>query len=58
MIHFVTMLLLLITLTYMTGMIAERRGRRVKTWYWMAAIFGPFALLAVAVLPRKDELGR
>ena len=36
---------------YLTGQVALRRGRSFKTWLWLGAIFGPFALIAVAVLP-------
>ncbi|MCW3477841.1 hypothetical protein [Limobrevibacterium gyesilva] len=35
---------------------AERRGRSVKAWMWLGILFGPFALLTVALLPsiRKE----
>ena len=36
--------------TCLSGWIAERRGRSVKLWCWMGAIFGPIALLAIALL--------
>jgi hypothetical protein len=32
-----------------------RRGRSTKLWYWLGAIFGPFAVLAVALLPPASE---
>jgi hypothetical protein len=34
----------------LSGWIAERRGRSVRLWCWMGAIFGPVAPLAVALL--------
>jgi hypothetical protein len=40
---------------YLSGWIAERRGRSVKLWCWLGAIFGPFATLAVALLPPVRE---
>jgi ABC-type Fe3+ transport system permease subunit len=60
-----------ILFTHWTGLLAGRRGRRVREWYWMGALFGPFALLAVALPPlfgldscalhnarRRSRLGR
>jgi hypothetical protein len=37
--------------TYLTTRVAERRGRSVKTWIWLGAFFGPFALVTVLLLP-------
>ena len=39
----------------LSGWIAGRRGRSAKLWYWLGAIFGPFAALAVALLPPATE---
>jgi MFS family permease len=36
---------------YVAGRIAERRGRRFKTWAWIAAIIGPLALPLLFVFP-------
>ena len=36
---------------YLAGRIAERRGRRVKIWVWIAAIIGPLALPLVFLFP-------
>jgi hypothetical protein len=38
---------------------ARRRGRSVRAWMWLAILFGPFAWLAVVLLPsiRKNEDG-
>ena len=38
---------------------AKRRGRSVTAWMWLAILFGPFAWLAVAMLPsvRKEDDG-
>jgi hypothetical protein len=41
--------------TYVAGVVAEQRGRNVRTWYWMGALFGPPALLAVWLLPSGKE---
>jgi len=44
-------LLLFVAFTLLSGWIAGRRGRSTKLWYWLGAILGPIALLAVALLP-------
>jgi hypothetical protein len=36
---------------YLCGRIAEHRGRSIKAWVWLGAIFGPLALLLIAGLP-------
>ncbi len=36
---------------YLAGRIAERRGRSVKIWAWVAAIIGPLALPLVFLFP-------
>jgi len=46
-------LLPLILVTYLTGWIAQRRGRSITMWYWLGAIFGPVALLAAALMPHS-----
>jgi hypothetical protein len=51
MIGFAALLFLGIACTYLSGWIAGRRGRSIKLWYWLGAIFGPIAPLAVALLP-------
>jgi hypothetical protein len=42
---------LAIACCYLCGRIAEQRGRSIKAWVWLGAIFGPLALLLVATLP-------
>jgi MFS family permease len=37
--------------TYLAGRIAERRGRRIRTWAWIAAIIGPLALPLIFLFP-------
>jgi len=44
-------LLLLVAFTLLSGWIAGRRGHSTKLWYWLGAILGPIALLAIALLP-------
>ncbi len=39
---------------FVCGRIAESRGRSIKAWVWLGAIFGPIALLAVSLLPARD----
>jgi hypothetical protein len=51
MIGFAAALLLLVVFTFLSGWIAGRRGRSTKLWYWLGAMFGPIALLAIALLP-------
>jgi hypothetical protein len=36
---------------YLAGLIAERRGRSVKIWAWIAAFIGPLALPLVLLFP-------
>jgi MFS family permease len=36
---------------YLAGRIAERRGRRFKTWAWVATFVGPLALPLVLLFP-------
>ena len=36
---------------YLSGRIAERRGRRFTIWAWIAAIIGPLALPLIFLLP-------
>jgi hypothetical protein len=44
---------------FLCGRIAESRGRTIKAWVWLGAIFGPIALLVVALLPsRRTEATR
>ena len=39
----------------LTGRIAERRGRSVRTWVILAVIFGPLAWLLVMLLPARGH---
>ena len=39
---------------YLAGQIAMRKGRSLKNWLWLGAIFGPFALI-VAALPSLEK---
>ena len=36
-----------------SGEYAVRRGRSRTAWVWVAAVIGPLALLALAVIPPK-----
>jgi len=53
MIEVVIVLMITVLCAYLSGEAAVRRGHRVKAWYWMGALFGPFALIAVFLLPRS-----
>jgi hypothetical protein len=35
--------------------VAEWRGRSGKLWFWLGAVFGPLALIALALLPERPE---
>jgi hypothetical protein len=48
---------LVVVPTFLSGWIAERRGRSTRLWYWLGAIFGPIAPLVVALLPPAREPG-
>jgi hypothetical protein len=45
------LILLSVACMYLSGRIASRKGRSLTAWIWLAFVFGPFALIAVAVLP-------
>jgi hypothetical protein len=51
MIGFAVTLLMIVAFTLLSGRIAGRRGHSTKLWYWLGAILGPIALLAIALLP-------
>ena len=57
MIGLVWVFILLVVPTFLSGWIAERRGRSTTRWYWLGAIFGPIAPLVVALLPPASEPG-
>jgi hypothetical protein len=40
---------------YLSGLLARRRGRRVKVWLWLAALLGPIALLIILLLPTLQK---
>jgi hypothetical protein len=55
MIDVVIVLMITVLCAYLSGEEAARRGLKVKAWYWMGALFGPFALIAVLLLPRSHK---
>jgi MFS family permease len=55
MIGFAVVFLSLIVCTLLSGWIAGRRGRSTRLWYWLGAIFGPFAPVVIALLPPARE---
>jgi hypothetical protein len=57
MIGLVWVFLLLVMPTFLSGWIAERRGRSTTLWHWLGAIFGPIAPVVVALLPPANEPG-
>jgi hypothetical protein len=40
-----------IWIAWLTIQAARKRGRSVRAWMWLAILFGPFAWLAVVLLP-------
>jgi H+/Cl- antiporter ClcA len=46
-----------IWIVWLTNQTARRRGRSVRAWMWLAILFGPFAWLAVVLLPSIRENG-
>ncbi|MBN8941331.1 MAG: hypothetical protein J0H01_17625 [Rhizobiales bacterium] len=36
---------------HLAGRLAEHRGRRFRTWAWIAAVIGPFALAVLFLFP-------
>lgn len=46
----------LVLWVWLTRRLALKRNRSTTGWMWLAAFFGPFALLVLAMLPeRRDE---
>jgi hypothetical protein len=39
---------------YVAGLLAERRGRSVKRWAWIAALVGPLAFVVLLLPERKN----
>lgn len=46
-----------IWIAWLTIQTARRRGRSVRAWMWLAILFGPFAWLAVVLLPSIRKNG-
>jgi hypothetical protein len=44
-------------IAWLTIQTARRRGRSVRAWMWLAILFGPFAWLAVVMLPSIRKNG-
>ena len=55
MIYWLSVLTLNVAMTYFCGQVALHRGRSVKPWLWLGALFGPFALATVALLPSRQK---
>ncbi len=50
---FILGILLLVLCVYAAGQMALRRGRSAKGWMWTTAIFGPPALVLLALLGHR-----
>jgi hypothetical protein len=46
-----------IWIAWLTMQTARRRGRSATAWMWLGILFGPFAWLAVALLPAIRKNG-
>ena|SRR5664279_5498801 len=46
-----------IWIAWLTIQAARKRGRSVRAWMWLAILFGPFAWLAVVLLPSIRKNG-
>jgi len=55
MIGFAAVVLSTVLFTLLSGWLAGRRGRSARLWYWLGAIFGPFAALAIVLLPPASD---
>jgi MFS family permease len=42
---------------YIAGLLAEHRGRSVKTWAWIAALIGPLAFVVFLLPNRRNRNG-
>jgi hypothetical protein len=51
MLAWLLLLLVNVVTMYFSGQVALRRGRSLRNWLWLGAVFGPFALVTVALLP-------
>jgi MFS family permease len=45
----------MIVSVYLAGRLAERRGRNFRTWAWIAATIGPFALPLLYLFPKRHD---
>ena len=52
-----TVFALSVWIAWLTIQTARRRGRSVRAWMWLAILFGPFAWLAVVLLPSIRKNG-
>ena len=50
-----SVLMITVFCAYLACKVAVRPDRALKAWYWMGALFGPFVLIAVYLLPRSDN---
>jgi len=50
-------LLMIVTIgsVWLAGRLAERRGRSFRTWAWIGAIIGPFALPLLYLFPSRNN---
>ena len=52
----VTLLMVVTTgSVWLAGRLAERRGRSFRTWAWVGAIIGPFALPLLYLFPDRNN---
>jgi hypothetical protein len=42
---------------WLAGRLAERRGRNFRTWAWIGALIGPFALPLLYLFPNLRKKG-
>lgn len=50
---FVMEIFFLIALGYLTGVLAQKKGRKFITWFLIGLFTGGLGLLIVLILPRK-----
>ena len=50
-----TVMLWLLGWGFLTAWIGERLGRRGRTWFWLGALLGPLATVALLTAGRREE---
>ena len=53
----IALLIVIVASMRLAARLASAHGRSPRSWMWIAAVTGPFALLALSCLKRQDGTG-